>query len=154
MGSNDLSRRRFLQTSAAGLAVAGTTTAGLAALVLLLAWRDAEWFFGRLISLRTLPLVSAGLFCFAASGWAVFKRRYWLSRLFAGGEIVLLLVGWGVAQYPYLAYPDMRFSDMAAPLATVKFVVLSLPVGGLLLLPSLGLLFKVFKSNLPGRLTK
>jgi cytochrome d ubiquinol oxidase subunit II len=126
---------------------AGTTTAALAAVVLLLAWREAEWFFGRLMSWRTLPLIAAGLFCFAASGWAVFTRRYGVARFFAAGEIVLLLVGWAVAQYPYLAFPDMRLAEMAAPVATLKFVVLSLPVGGALLVPSLWLLLKVFKSR-------
>jgi cytochrome d ubiquinol oxidase subunit II len=130
--------------------VAGTTTAALAALVLLLAWREAEWFLGRLLSLRTAPLVVGGLFCFAASGWAVSTRRYWLGRFFAAGEVVLLLVGWAVAQYPYLAYPDMRLADMAAPVATLRFVVLSLPVGGLLLVPSLWLLLRVFKSHPQG----
>jgi cytochrome d ubiquinol oxidase subunit II len=126
---------------------AGTATAALAALVLLLASREAEWFFNQLLSLRTLPLIAAGLVCFAASGWAVFTRRYWLSRLFAAGEIALLLLGWGVAQYPYLAYPDMRMMEMAAPIPTVRFVVLSLPLGGLFLVPSLWLLMTVFKSR-------
>jgi cytochrome d ubiquinol oxidase subunit II len=127
--------------------IAGTTTAGLAMLVLLLARSDAEWFFGRLISWRTLPLVAGGLFCFAASGWAVFRRRYVWARNFAAAEIALLLLGWGVAQFPYLAYPDMRLNDLAAPTATLRFVVLSLPVGGLLLFPSLWLLLRVFKSG-------
>jgi cytochrome bd ubiquinol oxidase subunit II len=127
--------------------IAGTTTAVLAGLVLLFAWCEASWFFGRLLSERTAPLVSAGLFCFAASGWSVLVRRYRLSRLFASGEITLLLLGWGVAQYPYLAYPDMRLDKFAAPAATLRFVVLSLPIGALLLIPSLWALFKVFKSQ-------
>ena len=132
----------------------GTTTAILAALVLLLAWREASWFFGRLLSLRTLPLVAGGLVCFAASRWSVFRRRYWLSRLFAAGEIMLLLLGWAVAQYPYLAYPDMRLDELAAPTATVRFFVLSLPVGGLFVVPSLWWLMGVFKSEPHGRLSK
>jgi len=134
--------------------VAGTTTAALALLVLILARSEAEWFFGRLISWRTLPLVAGGLFCFAVSGWAVFSRRYELARSFAAAEIALLLLGWGVAQYPYLAYPDMRLAEVAAPMATLRFVVLSLPVGGLLLFPSLWLLLTVFKSRPQDRMTE
>jgi cytochrome d ubiquinol oxidase subunit II len=48
----------------------------------------------------------------------------------------------------------MRFADLAAPVATLRFVVLSLPVGAALLIPSLWFLFKVFKSHLPGSLAK
>ena len=70
-----------------------------------------------------------------------------MSRLFAAAEIGLLLLGWGLAQYPYLVYPDFPFEAVAAPVATMRFVVLSLPFGGLALIPSLWLLFSVFKAE-------
>jgi cytochrome d ubiquinol oxidase subunit II len=127
--------------------VAGTSTAILAGLAALFAWQEATWFFERLISARTLPVVAAGLACFAGSAWSVFTRRYGLSRLFAAGEIVLLLLGWALAQHPYMVYPDVTFADAAAPAATLRFVVMSLPVGAVLLLPSLWLLFRVFKAD-------
>jgi len=127
--------------------LAGTATAVLAGLVVLLAWRGAPWFFGRLLSYRTVPIIAIGLLCFAGSAWAIFTRRFALARIFAAAEIGLLLWGWGLAQYPYLAYPDLPLAAVAAPLATVRFVVLSLPVGGALLIPSLWLLLRVFKSQ-------
>ena len=126
---------------------AGTTTAIFAGLVLLLAWLEARWFFHRLLSLRTIPVMLAGLGCFAGSAWSVFNRRYALSRVFAAGEIGLLVLGWGLAQYPYLVYPDLPFDTIAAPVATLRFVVLSLPVGALLIIPSLLTLLRVFKSQ-------
>jgi cytochrome d ubiquinol oxidase subunit II len=125
----------------------GTTTAVLAGVVLALAWHEAAWFWGRLLSWRTLPVIAAGLVCFGGSAWSVFTRRYRLSRLFAVGEISLLIIGWGLAQYPYLVYPDMAFTAVAAPTATLRFLVLSLPLGGLLIIPSLWFLFTVFKSK-------
>jgi cytochrome d ubiquinol oxidase subunit II len=67
--------------------------------------------------------------------------------MFAAGEITLLLLGWGLAQHPYLVFPDVALADAAAPVATLRFVILSLPVGAALLLPSLWLLFRVFKSD-------
>lgn len=127
--------------------IAGTTTAVLAGLTLLFAWQEAEWFFWRLLALRTLPVVLLGLLCFAGSAWSVFTRRYALSRIFAAAEIALVLIGWGLAQYPYLVYPDMKFADMAAPLSTIKFVIFSLPFGAAVLIPSLWLLMKVFKTG-------
>jgi hypothetical protein len=45
----------------------------------------------------------------------------------------------------------MRLDRVAAPAATLRFVVLSLPVGGLLLVPSLWLLFAIFKTGPQGR---
>jgi len=124
---------------------AGTATALLAGLVLLFARREANWFFERLFMLRTLPVVAAGLVCFAGSAWSVYSHRYALSRIFAAAEIALLILGWGLAQHPFLIYPDMAFLEVAAPLATLQFVVLSLPFGAALLVPSLWLLFAVFK---------
>src|SRR5262245_24967106 len=127
--------------------LAGTTTAALAGVVLLLAWLEARWFFDRLLSFKTLPVILAGLGCFAGSAWAVFTRHFVLARVFAAAEIGLLLFGWGLAQYPYLVYPDLPLEDVAAPLATLRFVVLSLPVGAFLILPSLWMLLRVFKSH-------
>jgi cytochrome d ubiquinol oxidase subunit II len=127
--------------------LAGTTTAILAGVVLLFAWQEASWFFWRLMSWRAAPIIAAGLVCFAGSAWSVFTRRYALSRLFAASEISLLLLGWASAQYPYLIYPDVRLMDAAAPQPTLKFMVLSIPFGAMLLVPSLWMLFRVFKSD-------
>jgi cytochrome bd ubiquinol oxidase subunit II len=126
---------------------AGTATAFLAGLVLLLAWQEANWFCRRLLSWRAAPIVAAGLVCFAGSAWSVFTHRFKLSRLFAAGEIVLLLLGWAVAQYPYLVYPGIPFAEAAAPQATLQFVVLTFPLGAALVLPSLWFLFRTFKSH-------
>jgi cytochrome d ubiquinol oxidase subunit II len=128
--------------------LAGTSTAALAAIVLPLAWVEANWFVRVLLDWRTLPIVLAGILCFAGAAWSVFARRYALSRAFAILEIVLLLVGWGWAQYPYLIYPDLRLAQAAAPTSTLQFMVLSLPLGLAMLLPSLWLLLRVFKRKL------
>jgi cytochrome d ubiquinol oxidase subunit II len=126
---------------------AGTAVAGMAAVVLVLAWFEANWFFHRLLSGRSLVVVMLGLGCFAASAWAVFTRRYFLSRFFAAAEISLLILGWGLAQHPLLAYPDISLAGSAAPEATLRFLVLSLPFGAALILPSLWLLLQVFKKS-------
>src|SRR6185369_11516508 len=73
---------------------AGISTAILAILVLILAWSQAEWFFNRLVTWRTLPIVIGGIVCFAGSAWAIIERRFVLARAFAASQIILLLVGW------------------------------------------------------------
>jgi cytochrome d ubiquinol oxidase subunit II len=127
--------------------LSGTTTAGLAILVLAFAYHEANWFFRRLLGPDTIPVVIAGLICFAASAWAVFGRRYRLSRVFSAGEIVLLLLGWGLAHRPYFIYPDLTLMHAAAPAPTIAFLVATLPVAALFLAPSLWLLLVVFKSH-------
>ena len=126
--------------------LSGTTTAGLALIVLLLAYIEANWFFRQLISPRSLPVVMTGLACFAASAWSLVKHRYWLSRIFAAGEIILLLLGWGLAHRPYLIYPDLTLMDAAGPAPTIAFLLTTIPFAALLLIPSLWLLFSVFKA--------
>jgi cytochrome bd ubiquinol oxidase subunit II len=127
--------------------VAGTSTFILAGVVLVLAWWEARWFFDQLTSGRALPATAAGILLFAASAWAVFGRRYKLGRVFAAGEIVLLLLGWGLAQKPYLVYPSMKLTEVAGPAETIRFLLLSLPVGAAVLVPSLWLMFRVFKAD-------
>jgi cytochrome d ubiquinol oxidase subunit II len=127
--------------------LAGTTTAALAFAVLALAYFEARWFFDRMFSPLALPVVLAGLVFFAGSAWAVFTHKYRLSRWFAAGEVVLLILGWGLAQQPYLAWPDLKITQVVGPPATIIFVLKALPVGAVVLVPSLWLLFKVFKGS-------
>ncbi len=127
--------------------VSGTSTAAIAIGVLALSWSEANWFFRQMMAPRSLPVLAAGLACFAGSAWAVFGRRYRVSRFLAAGEIVFLLLGWGLAQRPYLVYPDMTLQRAAAPAPTIAFLLASLPVGLVVLLPALWLLFRVFKAT-------
>ena len=127
--------------------LAGTATAILAAVVLALAWVEAPWFFAQMFSLRSLPVVVMGLIFFGLSAWAVFGRFYRIARIAAAAEVVVLLLGWGLAHQPYLVYPDLKFTDIAAPATTLRFLFWSLPFGAAVLVPSLWLLFKVFKGE-------
>ena len=78
---------------------------------------------------------------------ALWTRRYRLARVAAAAQVSLILWGWIVAQYPYLLPPAYTIADSAAPPATLRLVLLALGVGGLILLPSLYYLFRVFKAE-------
>jgi len=125
---------------------AGTATAIIAAEVMFLAQEHAPWFADQLIHPRSGAVLLTGLFFFAGSAWTVFRRHYRLSRIFAATEIAVLLIGWGLAHQPYLIYPDLTLIDAAAPTTTIRFLLWTLPLGAALLIPSLALLFKVFKA--------
>src|SRR5437773_5379460 len=72
-------------------------------------------------------------------------RRFVLARLAAIGQVTLILVGWGLAQYPNLVTPDITVTNAAAPEFTLRLLVIVLGFGAVLLLPSLAYLFYVFK---------
>jgi len=133
-------RRRALW---AGMAVFLT-----AALALLLAVTgDAPLMFeGLLTSGWALPLhLLTGSAAVGALA-AVWFRRYRLARLAAGLQVSLIVWGWALAQYPYLLPPGFTVASAAAPPVTLRLVAWALAAGGLVLLPSLWYLFRVFKA--------
>src|SRR6266436_2128808 len=89
-------------------------------------------------------LVWTSLFAGAAL-IALWLRRFVVARLAAIGQVTLILVGWGLAQYPNLVTPDVTVNNAAAPEFTLRLLVIALGFGAILLLPSLAYLFYVFK---------
>jgi cytochrome d ubiquinol oxidase subunit II len=81
--------------------------------------------------------------------WAVWRSRPRLARVAVIAQVVLVLWGWAVGQWPYLVPPDLTISATAAPPATLTAMLAVITIGGLLLIPSLWLLFRVFKARNP-----
>ncbi|MDB5320396.1 MAG: cytochrome bd quinol oxidase subunit 2 apoprotein [Phycisphaerales bacterium] len=127
--------------------IAGTATAALAFVVLLVARREAAWFVGQLFSWRAGPVLLAGSVCFIGSAVAVFGRRFRAARVFAAGQTILMLLGWGLAHRDYLIYPDVKLLEARAPIPTIRFLLWTFPIGLAMLIPSLILLFRVFKGS-------
>jgi cytochrome bd ubiquinol oxidase subunit II len=129
--------------------VSGGVVAAIAVLLLpLLAWQ-APRLAENLLSLRALPVLALGTVFALVSLWAVLTRKILLARAMAIGEVTMLLWGWALAQWPYLIYPDLTIEQAAAPEPTLGFLLATVPVGALLLVPSLALLFGVFKGRNP-----
>ncbi|HYT69876.1 MAG TPA: cytochrome d ubiquinol oxidase subunit II [Gemmatimonadales bacterium] len=80
---------------------------------------------------------------------ALWRRRYRVARMAAALQVSLILWGWGLSQYPYLLPPDLTIAAAAAPAVTLRLVLGTLALGGVVLLPSLYYLFRVFKSIEP-----
>jgi cytochrome d ubiquinol oxidase subunit II len=126
---------------------AGTGVVGLSVLLLPLLVVQAPHLWAGLLAPRTLPVLTLGIGTALASGWWLRTRRYRLARLAAIGQVGCLLTGWGLAQFPYIIYPDLTLYDAAAPEPTLRFILYTLPLGLALLLPSLWFLFRVFKGE-------
>lgn len=129
---------------------AGKAFALLAAIALPLARSDAPWIWHGLTSRAAVFAVPLVIGLALLSGWAVYTAHFLLARAVAIVEVALLLVGWALAQYPYLVVPDLTFANAAASPAMMRAALIVFGIGALFLLPSLWLLFRVFKADLPG----
>ena len=129
---------------------AGAAFAVLAAIALPLARQDAPHIWQGLTGTRAIIVAPIGILLAVVTGWAVFNRRYLLGRSSAVAEVILLLVGWALAQYPYLVAPDLTFENATATPAMMRAALITYGIGAVILAPSLWLLFRVFKVNLPG----
>jgi len=76
---------------------------------------------------------------------ALATRRFRLARAAVAAQTILILVGWALAQYPYLVVPDLTIQSAASSARTQRLLLIILAAGLPVLLPSLWLLFRVFK---------
>ncbi len=77
---------------------------------------------------------------------------YRIARSCAAAQVVLILFGWGLAQFPFLARPAITFSSSASSPSTLRLLLLFLAAGAVLLFPAIFLLMRIFKREaLSGR---
>ncbi|RDV37972.1 cytochrome d ubiquinol oxidase subunit II [Bradymonadaceae bacterium TMQ3] len=124
-------------------------TGACALAAILLAMRDAPLIWAGLTTARwSIPFqLVTGLAALLTIA-ALWIRRFHLARAAAALQVALILLGWALAQFPYLVYPDIRITDAAAETAVLRPVLIALALGSLLLLPAFVYLYKIFK---PGR---
>ncbi|HEX4715584.1 MAG TPA: cytochrome d ubiquinol oxidase subunit II [Ktedonobacteraceae bacterium] len=72
-------------------------------------------------------------------------KRYRLASLFVILETALMLISWGVSQYPYLIPPKLTIEQAANSPAMITTMLVALLIGMAIVLPSLFYLFRVFK---------
>jgi len=129
---------------------AGTAVVAMSALMLPLLYVRAPHLWHGLLSARAAPVLAVGVAAALLSGWALWRRRPRLARAATVAQTACLLAGWGIAQHPFIIYPDVTVHGAAAHEATLRFVLWSTPFGMALLLPSLWWLFRVFKGPAMG----
>ena len=77
---------------------------------------------------------------------------YRLARICAAAQVALMLLGWGMAQFPFLARPAIAIASSASSPSTLRLLLLFLAAGAVLLFPAVFLLMRIFKREaLSGR---
>ncbi|HWI94587.1 MAG TPA: cytochrome d ubiquinol oxidase subunit II [Solirubrobacterales bacterium] len=139
-------------------ALDAASVAGVAAVIGLVELHaEARYIFDRLTD-QGLPLVALSLFCgagvFLALVSVIFRSRKgpppWCLRPLAGGAVIAVIWGWGVAQFPYLLPTSLKITAAAAPPDTLASVIIVFIVAAILVLPALGLLYWLSQKELLG----
>jgi len=78
-------------------------------------------------------------------------KQIWKMRFIVGFQVVLIMAGWFMIQWPNLViYADgstLSIYDAASPLASMKVLFIALTIGVIIIFPGLFYLFKIFKSD-------
>lgn len=123
----------------------GIVAGGLAAVGLLMVRAEAPVLWTGMLE-RAWPFVVASGLAGSVSLGAMVRGAYRPARVASAVAVAAVLWGWGAAQWPYLVVPDVTAGSAAAPPGTMRLVAIGFTLGGLLLAPSLFLLFRVFKT--------
>ncbi len=132
-------RRRALEV--------GTAVVALSVILLPLVRLEAWHLWASLASARAAPLLTLGAVAALASGGLLRARQYRRARVAAVLQVGCVLSGWGAAQWPWIVYPDLDLAGCAAPDSSLRATLVTVPFGALVLVPSLWMLFRVFKSR-------
>jgi len=129
-----------LRALAASLALGAITAVALP----VAAW-DAPDFFDRLSEPAPLPIMAVAVVMGLTSLLVLWRRWWLLAPPVAAATATLVIAGWGAAQYPFAAIPDVHIDEVAAPDATLRAFLVALPFGALILVPSLVWLYLTFR---------
>jgi cytochrome d ubiquinol oxidase subunit II len=129
-------------------AIAAAVVAGAVAFVGIFVLRaDATYLFHGLTS-RALPLVIISAVCGLLSIWMLLRSAPRIARPLAIGAVASVIIGWGVAQWPYILPTTLKVSAAAAPDPTLETILVVFAVAAITILPSLGLLYFLDQKSL------
>jgi cytochrome bd ubiquinol oxidase subunit II len=108
---------------------------------------DATYLFRGLTS-RALPLVILSALCGVGALVLLVRNAHRGARLLAVVAVASVIVGWGVAQWPYVLPASLTFSAAAAPTGTLAAVLVVVVLGAAIVGPGFILLFVLDQKGL------
>lgn len=133
-------RRRALATGA---------VTGLAALAGVIPLHDdAPTLFDQLTG-RALPLIVVSAAAGSATLWALATRRVALARVTAAAAVSAVVVGWGVAQWPWVLVDELEIDAAAGASATLWALVIVFGLAAVTVVPALAYLYWLSQRTAP-----
>ncbi len=127
----------------------GILLGGLALAVFLLAKDGSPRIYeGLWSSWYSFPLHGLTAICAVGALVTLSKRKYHAARVFAAGQVVFIIWGWAVSQFPYIVEPKITIESAAAPKITLQLLAGALLAGSIFLFPIIYFLFRIFKGSL------
>jgi cytochrome d ubiquinol oxidase subunit II len=75
------------------------------------------------------------------------RRRYSWARLGAVAAVAAVIIGWGVAQYPWMLVDEVRITDAAGAPATLAGLLVVVGLAAVIVVPALSYLFWLTQSE-------
>ncbi len=133
--------------------IAGAITLVLDAVAFILSPFQAPLLWHGMLDHALSVVIATGLIGVGAAASLV-VRRYRLARVLAFTVTAFIFASWGLSQFPYLIPVDVTITNAASPPATLLALLIGTSIGMALLLPSLWLLFHVFRGKHPAHLVQ
>jgi cytochrome bd ubiquinol oxidase subunit II len=108
---------------------------------------DARYLFDGLAS-RALPLVILGVLCGLGALVLLVRHAARGARMLAILAVAGIIIGWGVAQWPYLLPESLTFSAAASPSGTLAAVLAVVVLAAIIVVPGFVLLFVLHEKSL------
>jgi len=124
---------------------AGVLAGAVAFATLVVVRGDARSLYDELLRGALAAVIASGLTGVATLG-LVCARRFELARVSAALAVAAVIGGWALARYPTLL-PGLSVDRAAASHDTLVTLIVAVVAGGVLLFPSLGLLFGLLLSG-------
>ena len=93
------------------------------------------------------PLVVASAVAGATTLVLLYRRRYSHARLGAVAAVASVVIGWGVAQYPWMLVDEVTIEDAAGAPATLRGLLVVVALAGIIVVPALAYLFRLTQSE-------
>jgi cytochrome d ubiquinol oxidase subunit II len=113
---------------------------------LMLVWLEAPVLATGFLS-RGWPLVIVSLACGIGSLVELWRSNFTRATFAASGAVAAVIWGWGISQYPAIVPPHITGTIAKAPNHVLWVMLVVIGCGAVLLLPALGYLFFLFKTN-------
>ena len=93
------------------------------------------------------PLIVASAAAGLATLVLLYRRRFAPARVTAVAAVAAVVVGWGVAQYPWMLVDQVKISAAAGADATLAGLLVVVGLAGVIVVPALAYLFWLTQSD-------